>query len=196
MIQIDFHDQAAVPAELDAALRRAALAVPPHAGDLAGVLTRAQARRRRRAVAWGGTVAAVAVAGVLAAPAALPEPSPPAADPPVLAVDEPAQRLLLDGAFYLAHPGEVPQAPEGSAWEMYQYYRRQPGVSGVLGTLAEVRPGGEVVELDLGGLGVDGFHRVLPLPEGRLVGLGYLAPMPGGESAGGPCFEGRLSGCS
>lgn len=185
-----------VPDELAAALRAAADAAPPHVGDLAGVRRRGRARLRHRAMTGTGLVA-LAVAAALGVRFALtgsgpgPEPGPVAAPSATPEPAEPAQRLLTDGAGWVASRADD-EPPAGlSARETFEWYRDQPGASGVLGPPTEVGPDGDAVPLELADLpGIDSVRDVLPMPDGRFAVIGLVDRMPGVERTDGPCVAG------
>ncbi|MGH3683415.1 MAG: hypothetical protein ACRDT2_24575, partial [Natronosporangium sp.] len=120
--------------------------------------------------------------------------APPAPDrqPPAAGPAEPAQRLLVtNGAGGVTSRGDaVP--PEGlSTRETFEWYLDQAGAYGVVGPLAEIRPDGDVVPLELDDLpGVDLVRDVLAMPDGRLAVLGLVDRMPGTERTDGPCVAG------
>ncbi|WP_406040481.1 hypothetical protein OG799_31575 [Micromonospora sp. NBC_00898] len=170
-----------VPEDLADLVRRAALATPPHVGDLANVRRRARARRRRRAAATaGGLVVLVALTGgavpllagsrparpATTAPApASPVPAPP---PSTNRPAEPAQRLMI--------------AVDPNTWRLDRGRGPEVGLRGG----GEVLPDGSVrrhrTPKDFG-LGA-------ALPDGRLVGLLYTDLMPGVRRTDGPNVEG------
>lgn len=187
-----------IPEELAGAVRAVAEAAPPHPGDLAAVRRRAHAVRRHRTVTATGLVALglLAVLGFGPPGDRLPPEPLPAVRPTPSPVVEPAQRLLIDGTGYVLRVGDEPEQPEppndATGRELYEWYSGQPDVSGVLGTLAEVLPNGDVVELDLRGLpGINnGVREVVAMPDGRLAVIGLVDLMPGVEREDGPCVEG------
>jgi hypothetical protein len=189
-----------IPDDLVAAMRAAAGAAPPHSGDLAAVRRRGRARRRRRAAAVAG-VAAVAVAAAVAVPSVIAGPAAPSADGSRVAVSrpaapaEPAQRLLINGAVWELVSSEDGTELRGAesgetAREAYERLRAWPGAVGVISGWAELRPDGEVVELDLDLPGIDSISDVAAMPDGRLAAIGVVDRMPEVERDDGPCVEG------
>jgi hypothetical protein len=189
-----------IPEVLAGAVRAAAAAAPPHPGDLAAVRRRAVTVRRHRTVTATGLVALglLAVLG-FGVPAERPESRPepmPAAEPTPTPPAAPAQRLLIDGTGYVVQVSDEPEQPQppddATGRELYEWYSGRPGASGVLGTLAEVLPDGDVVELDLRGLpGINnGVRDVVAMPDGRLAALGLVDLLPGVQREDGPCVEG------
>jgi hypothetical protein len=198
------------PDDVVAAMRAAASGAPSYHGDLAAVRQRGRVRRRRRAAAATG-FAAVAVAAAVAVPsivngqAAGPVERPQLADPPPASAPaapaapaEPAQRLLLDGAGWVVAPSgegtEIteyvgPQSGE-TAREAYERLGDVPGAVGVLGGLAELRPDGEVLDIELDPPGIDSVREVVAMPDGRLAVIGIVDRMPGVSREDGPCVEG------
>jgi hypothetical protein len=199
-----------IPDDLAAAMQAAASAAPPHHGDLAAVRRRGRARRRRRTAAAGVAAAAVAVAAAIAIPSVIAGPVPPPAGPPVAAPPpavppgslpvappaaraEPAQRLLLlDSAGMVRIPsgGMVGEEQGETAREAYERLQDVPGAVGVLGGPAELRPDGQVVDLDLALPEIDSVREVVAMPDGRLAAIGIVDRMPGVEREDGPCVEG------
>ncbi|MEV7229561.1 hypothetical protein AB0M79_21420 [Polymorphospora sp. NPDC051019] len=158
-----------IPDDLAEVVRRAATVAAMHAGDPAEIRHRWRRRRRRRMTSAAAAVGTLVVVGVAIVPTAVrgsdDGPLPTAAGPTTTAgaYAAPAQRLLIGGA--------------GVAISVVS-------AAGPATGIAELLPGSSITHHRLPEFA--GWHRIVALADGRLVGLGSASVGTGPDAGSAP----------